>query len=187
MIVHPSIERVLYGKRGIVAGIESCVNAMCVMSALTLIYSAIDAIAGLARDLDKKENDGGDFKAWVGLYYLPSLTASITSQDLWAARCGIVHAYSPHSGLSHSGDVRILIYRWRHAHRPDDPILANYEKQANATVLEIESLVEAFNRATELFSQRIETDADLKRRVDHHVKALLCYEPWTPVPIVVSP
>jgi hypothetical protein len=186
MMVHPSIERVLYGERGIVVGIEACVKAQCVLSALTLVYSAIDAMAGLSRPLKRKENNGDDFTSWVKAYYLPSLPANVSAEDLWGARCGIVHTYGPYSRHARSGKARMLIYRWRVGHRPDDAVLHEYEQMSNVTVVEIERLVDAFHQAVERFSTHIDAAADLRRRVEHHVKELLCYEPWKPVTIAAA-
>lgn len=186
MMVHPSIERVLYGERGIIAGIASCVEAKCVMSALILLYSAIDAMAALTRGLADAESDGRDFQQWVRSYFLPQLAVPLSVEDLWGARCGVVHTYSPHSRLSHAHRARLLVYCWREGHRPDDAILANFAAQKHTIVLEIEAMVEAFHVAVERFSERIAQDPDLRRRVEHHVKGLLCYEPWNPVPILVS-
>lgn len=186
MIAHPSIEEILYGERGIIVGINACVEAKCVMSALTLIYSAMDAVAGLARPIERIESNSADFTHWVEAYYGKFLPVQVTAMDFWGARCGILHAQTPHSSRSRSGDARILIYRWRDGHRPDDPILADYEQKPNVTVVEIESLVDAFNQAVESFSISIESDPELRKRVEHHVQGLLCYEPWQPVPIVAA-
>jgi len=184
VITHPSVERVLHGKRGILAGINACVECKCVMSAVTLIYAAIDAMAGLTRPVDSVETDSNHFKAWAERYFLSFLDQPVTPAELWGARCGVVHAYSPESRVSRGRSGRTVVYKWRHGHRPDDPLLASHAN--TSIILEVEVLVEAFGKAIELFHGRIDAEPALKVRVDHHVQGLLCYEPWHPVPIVVA-
>jgi len=154
------------------------------MSAVTLIYAAIDAMAGLTRPVEKVETDRGHFKEWAEKYFLRFLDQPLTSAELYGARCGVVHAYSPESRVSREGNGRTVVYKWRHGHRPDDVLLAH--RARTSIVLEVEGLVEAFEKAIELFQEQIGVQPDLKARVDHHVQGLLCYQPWQPVPIVVA-
>jgi hypothetical protein len=178
MLTHPDVERVWYGPRGMQAGIEACIRQKCVVSAVTLIYTSIDALAALTRPLNSKRVRPSDFKKWVDDFLLAHVGSTITAADMYGARCGIVHTYSPVSDSSRNGDAKEIVYRWRDGHRPDDPILA--ERAKNALVLEIEVLFEALQRAVESFQARIGTDAELKAKIETHVSGLLCYEPWHP-------
>ncbi len=184
MIAHPSVERVLHGERGILAGINACIACKCVMSAVTLIYAAIDAMAGLTRPVDKVETDSTYFKDWAERYFLRFLDQPVTPAELYGARCGVLHAHSPESRVSRDRTGKTVVCKWRHGHRPDDPLLA--ARTSTSIILEVEALLEAFDRGIELFHNRIDAEPDLKLRVDHHVQELLCYEPWHPVPIVVA-
>jgi len=184
VIAHPSVERVLRGERGILAGINACIECKCVMSAVTLIYAAIDAVAGLTRPVDRVETDSHHFKEWAERYFLRFLDQPVTPAELWGARCGVVHAYSPQSRVSRDHKGKTGVYKWRHGHRPDDPLLAGHVN--TSIILEVEALVEAFGQAVNLFHERIDAEPELKARVDHHFQGLLCYEPWHLVPIVVA-
>ena len=50
MMTNPDFRKVWRGPRGMRAGIKACERAKCVVSALTLIYSAVDALAALTRE-----------------------------------------------------------------------------------------------------------------------------------------
>jgi hypothetical protein len=90
--------------------IEDCVSKGRVLSCLTLLYSAIDIFASLERQ--PNEGTRGSFVRWVDTYMLPNSALQFSSIDLYAARCGIVHAFSAESDLSRSGKARKIVYAW---------------------------------------------------------------------------
>jgi hypothetical protein len=90
--------------------IEDCVSKGRVLSCLTLLYSAIDIFASLERQPNKGTR--GSFVRWVDTYMLPNSALQFSSIDLYAARCGIVHAFSAESDLSRSGKARKIVYAW---------------------------------------------------------------------------
>jgi hypothetical protein len=180
MLGNPTVNEIVHGQRGMLKGIQACVDAFCLVSAITLIYSSIDALAALTIPIQSSKSKGADFEAWVDRYFIPSLTAGLSAKDLWAARCGILHAYSRHSDLSRSATSRSLIYKWRTAHHPNDVKLQN-EAAAGAVIVEVESLVDAFCSAVMEFQKEIDREVDLRQRVQHHVQGLLCYKPSMPV------
>jgi len=90
--------------------IEDCVSKGRVLSCLTLLYSAIDIFASLERQPNKGTR--GSFVRWVDTYMLPNSALQFSSIDLYAARCGIVHAFSAESDLSRSGKARKIVYGW---------------------------------------------------------------------------
>lgn len=184
MMTNPNLDKVWRGERGMRVGIRACENAKCVVSALTLIYSAVDALAALTRKATGTRATRKEFLDWVEAYLIPELGGDISPLDVYGARCGVVHTYGPNSDLSNSGAAKVIIYKWRTGHRPDDPILAQRAK--SATVIEIENLIEALDRAVNNFEVHIENDKELRGRVEQNVAELLCYEPWRPVVIYVA-
>jgi hypothetical protein len=184
MLVYPSVEKVARGRRGMLAGIEACMARQCLVSAVSLIYATIDALAALTRPLGATRSTRAEYKAWVERYMIPSLREPLTADDLYAARCGILHAYSAESEASRAGEAKAIVYKWRDGHRPDDARLA--ELSRTATVIEIQSLHEALETAVMHFEAHIRSDPSLEARVAQHVSELLCYEPWSPVGIWVA-
>jgi hypothetical protein len=124
----------------------------------------------------------------VEKYFLPELAIrqlqQLTALDLYAARCSVVHAYGPSSDMSRAGAAKMLIYKWRHIHRPDDPLLA--ERALEATVIEIDHMVDGLDGAVSRFEAEIASDNNLRRRVEENISQLLCYKPWHPVAITVA-
>jgi hypothetical protein len=184
MMTNPDFRKVWRGARGMRAGIKACERAKCVVSALTLIYSAIDALAALTRETQEAHATRKEFLAWVGAYLLPELEVELRAIDVYGARCGIVHTYAPTSDLSKSGQAKLIVYRWRSGHRPNDPVLA--ERARSATVIEIEALIESLDRAVGQFECNIDRDALLRSRVERNIEDLLCYQPWHPIAIAVA-
>lgn len=90
--------------------IEDCSSKGRVLSCLTLLYSAIDVLASLERL--PKEGTQSAFARWVDKYMLPNPAFRFSSRDLYAARCGIIHAFSAASDLSRRGQANKIVYAW---------------------------------------------------------------------------
>jgi hypothetical protein len=90
--------------------IEDCMSKGRVLSCLTLLYSAIDIFASLERQ--PNEGTRTSFMRWADAYMLPNNALQFSSIDLYAARCGIIHAFSAESDLSRNGKARKIVYAW---------------------------------------------------------------------------
>lgn len=79
--------------------------------AITLMYAAMDRMSWL--EASREESGNPEFKDWVNKYLLAGENFSFTADDLWAARCGIVH-----TGAAESRDLRAnkanAIYYYTH-------------------------------------------------------------------------
>jgi len=75
--------------------------------ALILIYTAIDIAAGLNGG---SGNPQQKFEHWVNEYLSPETSFRCSASDLFGARCGLVHGFSPVSGLSKKGKARKIVY-----------------------------------------------------------------------------
>ena len=68
-------------------------------AALTLLYSGIDTLGFLAASPAKNNATEETFKDWCNQYLLARLKSvdseTLTSLDLYAARCGMLHTSSP--------------------------------------------------------------------------------------------
>lgn len=184
MLTNPSFNEVVNGERGMLSGIRACMDAKCLVSTVSLIYATIDALSALTIPIGKSRSTRTDFKKWVKQYLLQHLSQSISEHDVYAARCGVLHAYSVHSQDSRNGVARTIIYKWRIGHRPDDHILQRESQVAH--VVELEALYEALELAVNDFHQKLSADPELNRRVSHHIAYLLCYKPWTPIALAAA-
>lgn len=77
-------------------------------SVLILLYSWIDRMAWLS--VETEESNGRDFKRWVDRFLAPEMDLRCTSDELWAARCALLHTGSSESRDTNSGKARKLLY-----------------------------------------------------------------------------
>src|SRR5260370_41718531 len=91
-------------------GIDVCIQAQCLVSAVALIYSTIDAISTLARPLKAEETNRKIFIAWVTKYMRPKRTLRCSPADLYGARCGVFHKYGVNSRLRRRCFAKAIIY-----------------------------------------------------------------------------
>jgi hypothetical protein len=86
-------------------------------AALTIIYSGIDSFGVLAAPPGVFDAGRDTFTQWCEKYILTRLQsvdgAPITSTDLWAARCGVLHTSTPLSRLERDGRARQVFYQFK--------------------------------------------------------------------------
>ncbi|CAI3808146.1 hypothetical protein [Pseudomonas putida] len=79
----------------------------CHIHALSLMYSSIDKMAWLSSasiDHGRKE-----FMAWVDDYFLPGFASPLAAVDIYAARCGFLHAGTAESKLYRDSKAKQII------------------------------------------------------------------------------
>ncbi|ELC7322303.1 hypothetical protein D7T48_01555 [Stenotrophomonas maltophilia] len=77
---------------------------------LVIMYSAIDTCGLLDAPVTQTEATGTSFKEWVKKYVLAESALEFNDVDLWAARCAVLHTFTPKSKLSQAGGARQLHY-----------------------------------------------------------------------------
>jgi hypothetical protein len=174
MRIEPELDELVNGHRGILKGIDLCLSRECLVSGVALIFCGIDSLAALTRPMDAANTLRSVFIEWVERFLLPGSGLACTALDFYAARCGVLHTHSAESELQRQGSARPLIYEWRQGPRAD----AKVPLPPGAITIEVEGLHEAFKAAVDRFFMAADTDAEIKGRVRHHLKALLCYRPW---------
>jgi len=95
---------------GIGNGIDVVLNSGCLGSAVILILSAMDTMAYLSMPDGQDEVKSVDFIAWSGHYIRFPGREQLTGEDLYGARCGMLHSYGVRSRMSRSGKCRIVGY-----------------------------------------------------------------------------
>ncbi|WP_059395512.1 hypothetical protein [Pseudomonas putida] len=79
----------------------------CDIHALSLMYSSIDKMAWISStniDHGRKE-----FMAWVDSYFLPGFATPLAAVDIYAARCGFLHAGTAESKLYRDSKAKLII------------------------------------------------------------------------------
>jgi len=125
-------------------------------ASIILIFSAMDALANLARPNDADMNTPQDFKLWVSRYLRISGTdAKITPEDWWSARNAYIHTHSPFSRDTESNKAGYVIFAWGNVpvwHNPKNPemVVVNIPTFRDAFFQGIDNFViEAFASANE--------------------------------------
>jgi hypothetical protein len=96
---------------------EDCLRKGQVIACLCLFYTLIDVVASLERAPD--EGVGKAFVRWVEQNMLKVHHLPCSAIDLYAARCGVLHTFTPDSDLSRKGAARRVAYAWGHSTAED--------------------------------------------------------------------
>lgn len=91
---------------------DLCFQNMMIIPALILLYSGIDIAAGLFTEDSDGEVRRKHFIKWVNHYIMPQGTLNCTAEDLYGARCGLTHGFTPISNLSKKANARQIYYAY---------------------------------------------------------------------------
>jgi len=137
-----------------------CLNNKLPSAALSLMYIAFDTAASLDYRL-RKERPRIRFMKWVERYILRSGNLPCSALDLYGARCGLLHTYSPRSHLSSKGNVAEIWYTF-HDHEAD--MLREGARKSDlkqVVVLSLDSLTSAVTSGLTAFISDLESDQAL--------------------------
>ena len=87
----------------------------CFGACLILIYCGIDSMAYLSMPAVQTEVRKEDFVQWANQYLCPSLSngiVSVTGDDLYGARCAVVHTFTSESRMTRNGSAKIIGYQY---------------------------------------------------------------------------
>lgn len=149
----------------ILNGIDVCLRSQPALAlpALMLIYAGVDGMAYVSLHEAQLDVHAADFKAWAHKYLLPASGLACTADDLYAARCGIVHSHQVDSRLAREGKARHV---WYHVGSEGIYLIPFHLKaHVNPIVVPIDQLAAAFQQAVDKFFQDIEKDPPLAKRV----------------------
>ena len=146
------------------SGIDACIEKKLNTPALILIYSGIDTTGWL--DSGEEFSTRTSFKNWVDAYLLKAKPLRCTSLDLYAARCGLLHTFTPDSQLSSSGKARRIYYAWGTGNVQDLQRTIDYTNKFEEYVaVHVNDLYEALQLGLIRFNEELENDPDRKVRV----------------------
>ncbi|HXA19533.1 MAG TPA: hypothetical protein VN380_21265 [Thermoanaerobaculia bacterium] len=90
--------------------IEFCLKSNFWEPALILIYAGIDSMAWLNLPEGKHDVTATEFIQWCNRYLLLPEDAELRAEDLYAARCGLLHSYTAESRRYREKKVTKLFY-----------------------------------------------------------------------------
>jgi len=132
---------------GIRRGIQVALDNDCFGSAVILIYAGIDAMAFLNMPGNQEDVESCDFIEWVDKYIKFPCKEQLTGNDLYGARCGMLHSYSAFSRMSRNGECRNIGYM---DHSVPE-IRFNPEISKSLVLVSIEGLAKAFFEGLDKF------------------------------------
>ncbi len=146
--------------------LKCCFDNGHYVATLILIYTYIDALASLIMSPDKKEVSRQDFIFWVEKYMKtdPSQSYQYKGIDLWGARCGLVHRYSPSSKYSDNGTCKLFAYTTEKDHKYNPDI------DANLVLISIPRFFRDFIGAIKNFLDDLISNDNLRRRAESRFK-----------------
>lgn len=146
--------------------VDLCITNKLITPALVLLYSAIDIAASIERV--PSESTKASFIRWIDQYLLPGSSLGCTALDLYAARCGVVHALSPSSDLFRSGKAKQIVYAWGTAE--PEQLRRVAEKLGWAEIIvHVDELIEAFRRGLLQLQEDLDGDPARASAFEHHV------------------
>lgn len=130
-----------------------------IVPCLILIYSAIDSFSFLAEKTDRKGRSV--FKEWVKKWMLEKYPLPCNENDIYAARCGLLHQQISESDLSNSGESREIYYSWGNSNiKLLEYAIANTNKKDSVVAVRVEDLLESFRNG--LLDCKIEIEKNKK-------------------------
>jgi hypothetical protein len=120
------------------------------VAAVMLIYAAIDQMSWLS--IPGPMSYGPDFKNWVKKYMLENGNLICSEDDLWAARCGLLH-----TGTAESKDFRLGTAKNKIFYSFGNTTWTNNSKKREIC-LSIETMVEAYLAGVMWFIEELEND-----------------------------
>jgi hypothetical protein len=149
--------------------IDHCAAQGYRTASLILLYSTIDIMAWLDRPRQHEDTIREDFQRWVETFLLPGSDLNCTPEDLYAARCAVVHSGAARSRLSREGKAREILYAWGEAHVDDLQDALGCAKLP-AVAVHIGTLTEALRRGVSRFASALSNDASTAQLVRERVR-----------------
>lgn len=159
----------------LVAAVNEAFKRPAPLPAFILLYSSIDILSSLTRPVGSDDTSGTIFKDWVKRYLLPGSFLSCSEEDIWGARCGLLHTYTVQSRLSRQGRVRELHYIKDRKFTKFAQLQIDPKMQARVFVY-LPDLIFAFSNAVELFKVEVKANAALQAIVFTHAAKLIIHE-----------
>jgi len=141
--------------------IDDCLQKHRILSCLCLLYCGIDVVASLETGKSTKST----FVRWVEENMLKARPMACTALELYAARCGILHTFTPDSDLSRKQRVRKIIYAWGSARAED---LAKTTKALGRAevAIHVRELIDSFRAGLVSYFEDIMQSPDRLRRIE---------------------
>ena len=145
--------------RDLFLAIECCIKNRYLRPTLILIYSGIDIMAWLNLPENQKDVKQEDFKDWINTYLIPNSDILCTADDIYSARCSILHSFTSESKKTREGNARMIFYSYGKKKAEELQEMLN-TKSIDAVALNIDYFYEAFRKAVICFKRDLLNDSE---------------------------
>lgn len=147
----------------VLRAIEECLIADRWHPALILVFVTMDSMAWLERDDTSPDVRPSDFIAWADRYLLPGSELPCSAEELYSARCGMLHSLTADSRRQRNNrsTVRRVFYYRERAEESEsvDALLSTmFAEPVVPVYVNIDQLFWALKRGLALFSEALEAD-----------------------------
>jgi hypothetical protein len=155
----------------IIKSIDELLEERRIVPCLMLLYSAIDGFSFLAEKTNKRGRQV--FKNWVKEWMLRKYPLTCKEEDLYAARCSLIHNQTSESQLSIEGKAKMILYAWGNAKLEDLQLsISNSNKDDGAVAVKLEDLIYAFKNGLSDCISEIEKDENWRTNFDEKAKKM---------------
>lgn len=134
------------------------------MPCLMLLYSFIDILSWLRYEKTIKEV-GERYIKFTESYLLPNSRLKCTPEDIYSARCGILHQYSSESDRVKAGSAKRIHYIAHDKEKNDEKKRTVIRDDPNIITIQIEDLIHAFEKSIEKLKKDLTTNVMLELEV----------------------
>jgi len=149
--------------------VELCLENDLWEPALVLMLSFVDACSWMSRPQDHNDVRQADFLAWVDTYLLPESKLVCTAEDLYGARCGLLHSLTGESRLHRQNRVRKIFWSRTIDGETYTLIQVRMAETLEPIAVDIDHLFWAIQRALDRFSETMMSTDDLRRSISERV------------------
>ena len=140
-----------------------------ILPALILIYSSIDSASFLATK-SPLEPVNKRFKDWVKKWMFTVNKLPCTPEELYSARCGVVHTFTSSSNLTMNKKVRHVAYAWGSADYKKLQKSLDYHHSNKVVAVQVEDLFESFQQGLAKFFEVASTNNSLSEQLEERSK-----------------
>ena len=159
-------DKLRYRVDQLLTAVQLCIEQQLELPGLILVYSTMDTLGWLYSN-DPNAHISDNFKRWVSGYMTNRGVLRCTPDDLWGARCALLHTFTPDSKLSTRGRARKLCYAWGDASVSDlHALIDGRPGMAQRYVaVHVNELVDELKKGIERFLVDLDGDPQLATRV----------------------
>lgn len=154
---------------GIKRDIRVALDNKCYRAATILIYAAMDAMAYLGIPESQEEVGKADFITWAAAHIRLPGKEQLTGEDLYGARCAMLHAYGVRSRMSRGGRCRLIGYM----DKSNPPLRYNATVSQELVLVSVPALADALFAGIDRYLVAIFSDKRRGALVEERLKGLV--------------